>query len=205
MSIHNVLKRERQQTISSGPSSAELAWPWFGRHTKNLVLRAVGFALVCSLLYVASSHANDLVVGKTAPPITLTSLDGKQIATGDLRGKVVIVTFWATWCVPCREELPLLSRYAQQHARDGLVVLGFSLDTPDSLDAVRTVARSVSFPVGLLGDPHVPGYGRIWHLPVSFTIDRNGLLVDNGWKDASPAWTAEQLDRIVTPLLNRLQ
>lgn len=133
--------------------------------------------------------------------MTLTSLDGRQIATRDLRGKVVIVTFWATWCVPCREELPLLSRYAQQHARDGLVVLGFSLDTPDSLDEVRTIARGLSFPVGLLGDPHVPGYGRIWHLPVSFTIDRNGTLVDDGWKDASPVWTAAKLERIVTPLL----
>lgn len=152
---------------------------------------------------MASANANDLAVGKPAPPITLTTLEGAQIATRDLRGKVVIVTFWATWCVPCREELPLLSRYAQQHARDGLVVLGFSLDTPDNLDTVRGVARSLRFPVGLLGDPHVPGYGRIWHLPVSFTIDRNGMLRDNGWKDTTPVWTAEQLERVVTPLLDR--
>ncbi|GGA51567.1 hypothetical protein [Dyella nitratireducens] len=48
-----------------------------------------------------------------------------------------------------------------------------------------------------LGDPHVPGYGRIWHLPVSFTIDRDGKLVDNGWKDKQPAWTQERLHQIV--------
>ena len=145
--------------------------------------------------------ANDLVVGETAPPIVLNTLDGKQIDLRDLRGKVVILTFWATWCDPCREELPLLSRYAQEHAKQGLVVLGFSLDTPDELDQVRAVANSLSFPVGLLGDPHVPGYGRIWHLPVSFTIDRNGRLVDDGWKDKQPVWTADRLDKIVTPLL----
>jgi cytochrome c biogenesis protein CcmG/thiol:disulfide interchange protein DsbE len=147
--------------------------------------------------------ANDLVVGRMAPPITLTTLAGKQTDLRDLRGKVVIVTFWATWCGPCREELPLLSRYAHEHAQQGLVVLGFSLDEPDQLNQVRAVASSLSFPVGLLGDPHVPGYGRIWHLPVSFTIDRDGRLADNGWKDKQPVWTTDRLDKIVTPLLVR--
>jgi peroxiredoxin len=145
---------------------------------------------------------NDLEVGAPAPPITLTTLDGKHIATRDLHGKVVIVTFWATWCEPCREELPLLSRYAQRHAKQGLVVLGFSLDTPDELPKVRKVAGTLGFPVGLLGDPHVPGYGRIWHLPVSFVIGRDGKLVDDGWKDDNPVWTRERLEQVVTPLLN---
>ena len=98
--------------------------------------------------------------------------------------------------------MPLLSHYAREHAKDGLVVLAFSLDTPDQVDQVRAVASNLSFPVGLLGDPHVPGYGRIWHLPVSFTIDREGRLVDNGWKDKEPEWTQEQLDKVVTPLLS---
>jgi cytochrome c biogenesis protein CcmG/thiol:disulfide interchange protein DsbE len=159
------------------------------------------FAALLLAMLAQPLLANDLVVGKTAPPIALKTLDGQQIVLRDLRGKVVIVTFWATWCEPCREELPLLSRYVQEHADQGLVVLGFSLDTPDQLDQVKTVANTLKFPVGLLGDPHVPGYGRIWHLPVSFTIDRNGQLVDNGWKDAQPAWTQDRLDQVVTPLL----
>lgn len=160
---------------------------------------------LCAVLmlaaYTGAARANDLVIGEAAPPISLHTLDGKKIDLSELRGKVVIVTFWATWCDPCREELPLLSRYAQEHASEGLVVLGFSLDEPDQLEQVRSVANGLSFPVGLLGDPHVPGYGRIWHLPVSFTIDRKGRLVDNGWKDKQPEWTAERLDQVVTPLL----
>lgn len=163
------------------------------------------FCAVALALIIASSncaHANGLGEGKKAPTIVLTTLDGKHIDTGKLLGKVVIVTFWATWCEPCREELPLLSRYAREHAQDGLVVLGFSLDTPDQRDKVSQVARTLSFPVGLLDDPHVSGYGRIWHLPVSFTIDRRGRLVDDGWKDKNPVWTAERLEQVVTPLLN---
>lgn len=163
--------------------------------------RCLGLALLLCLMFVTTLHANDLVVGKRAPPITLDTLDGRQIRTADLRGKVVIVTFWATWCEPCREELPLLSRYASEHAGQGLVVLGFSLDSPDQLAGVSRVARTLSFPNGLLGDPHVPGYGRIWHLPVSFVIDRGGVLRDNGWKDADPVWTSRRLQAVVSPLL----
>jgi|SRR5579885_1234769 len=169
--------------------------------------RSIAASLLIFALTIApcARAKNDLVIGAPAPAITLTTLDGRHIDTRDLRGKVVILTFWATWCAPCREELPLLSRYAQAHTRDGLVVLGFSLDTPDKLDKVRAVAKSLSFPVGLLGDPHVPGYGRIWHLPVNFTIDRNGDLVNNGWRDKDPVWTRERLERIVTPLLEETQ
>jgi hypothetical protein len=103
--------------------------------------------------------------------------------------------------VPCRDELPLLSKYATEHASQGLRVLGFSLDLPEEVAGVRDVARSLSFPNGLLASSSAPGYGRIWRLPVSFTIDRKGLLVDNGWLEKKPVWTQERLDRIVTPLL----
>jgi hypothetical protein len=106
-----------------------------------------------------------------------------------------------TWYEPCREELPLLSRYADQHAAAGLRVLGFSLDSPDELPEVRKVARTLSFPVGLLTNSSAPGYGRIWRLPVNFTVDRSGLLAVDGWKEKQPTWTAERLEQIVTPLL----
>lgn len=183
-------------TSGKKASVAAATRAWLRRHARVWLAGLLA-------LWLAPALANDLVVGQRAPPIVLTTLDGHTIATRDLRGKVVIVTFWATWCEPCRAELPLLSRYAQQHAQDGLVVLGFSLDTPDALDQVRALSRTLDFPVGLLGDPHVPGYGRIWRLPVSFTIDRQGLLVDDGWKDRNPAWTAARLQRIVTPLLKQ--
>ena len=191
------------QSPAPAMSGYNATFSWLEKNVKDFVLHSMAVIVVAlALLHSAAASANDLVIGQAAPPITLSTLDGKQIATRDLQGKVVIVTFWATWCEPCREELPLLSRYARQHAKDGLVVLAFSLDTPDNLDQVRAVSRTLSFPVGLLGDPHTPGYGRIWHLPVSFTIDRDGRLVDNGWKDNSPVWTSERLEQVVTPLLN---
>jgi peroxiredoxin len=173
------------------------------RFTRRALLRhsAVLGLLGGRALLGSPAHANALRVGESAPPATLVALDGQRISTSDLLGRVVIITFWATWCVPCREELPLLSAYAAQHARQGLSVLGFSLDTTDEIKQVRAVAENLSFPVGLMSATSAPGYGRIWRVPVNFTIGRDGRLVDDGWKDKKPVWTKERLERIVTPLL----
>jgi cytochrome c biogenesis protein CcmG/thiol:disulfide interchange protein DsbE len=152
-------------------------------------------------LRASEVRANELHVGGVAPPARLVTIDGEAISTSDLLGSVVILTFWATWCVPCREELPLLSSYGEQHAKEGLRILGFSLDGADQIDQVRDVAKTLSFPVGLFEQSSAPGYGRIWRLPVSFTLDRTGRLVNDGWKEKNPTWTAERLEQIVTPIL----
>jgi cytochrome c biogenesis protein CcmG/thiol:disulfide interchange protein DsbE len=150
-----------------------------------------------------ATRAATLAVGQPAPSLVLHTLDGRIISTADLLGKVIILTFWATWCEPCRDELPLLSTYAARNADLGLQVLGFSLDGADDLSAVREVAASLSFPVGLLGSTWAGDYGRMWRIPVSFTIGRTGLLADNGWDDKYPVWTSERLQRIITPLLRQ--
>lgn len=170
---------------------------------RRALLRAtacLGLGTTSGLLAVPAD-AGGLEIGKPAPPLVLNTLDGRKIATRDLIGQVVIITFWATWCDPCRAELPLLSAYAEAHKHQGLHVLGFSLDGPDDQAAVRRVAATLSFPVGLLGSAWAGGYGRIWRIPVSFVIDRTGRLVDNGWNDPQRAWTPERLQRIVTPVL----
>lgn len=173
-----------------------------GRSRRDWLRTAAGVTLgACASGWLPAAQAGSLAVGRPAPGLVLHTLDGRSIATGDLRGNVVILTFWATWCEPCRTELPLLSEYAARHAAKGLRVLGFSLDGPENLADVRQVAAGLSFPVGLLGSAYAGAYGRVWRIPVNFTIGRNGLLVDNGWDDPKPAWTADRLERIVTPLL----
>jgi cytochrome c biogenesis protein CcmG/thiol:disulfide interchange protein DsbE len=175
------------------------------RSGRRAVLRGAAALALTGLdaLLVPAVQAAGLRVGELAPPAILVTLDGQRLATTQLIGQVVILTFWATWCVPCRQELPLLSEYASRHAAQGLSVLGFALDAPDDdLRKVQQVARSLSFPVGLLANSSAPGYGRIWRIPVNFTIDRQGRLFDNGWSEKQPTWTTERLERIVTPLLN---
>lgn len=174
------------------------------RLTRRALLRGAATLAAAAPGVLASSWAwaNDLRLGHPAPPATLMTLDGPRIDTRDLVGRVVILTFWATWCGPCREELPLLSAYAEQNAARGLSVLGFTLDPAENLPKVRRVAQTLSFPVGLVDNSSLPGYGRIWRIPVNFTIDRQGRLIDDGWKDKEATWTAGRLERIVAPLLN---
>jgi cytochrome c biogenesis protein CcmG, thiol:disulfide interchange protein DsbE len=177
--------------------------PELQRFVLRHVVAGLGILTAVAGLFSQPAQANELKVGQQAPPLVLHTLDGRSIATRDLTGHVVIATFWATWCDPCREELPLLSAYAALHEKQGLQVLGFSLDGPEDLAKVKRVAATLSFPVGLLGSPWVGDYGRIWRIPVSFVIDRSGRLVDNGWADAQPVWTKERLHQVVDPLLLR--
>ena len=170
--------------------------------TRRAMLKgSVATLLAGNTLQGALAWAEELRIGARAPEVALVTVDGARISSADLLGSVVILTFWASWCAPCRDELPLLSRYAAQHSAAGLRVLGFSLDTPDELAEVRKIAQSLRFPVGLLCHSSAPGYGRIWRLPVNFTIDRAGLLVEDGWQEKKPSWTAERLEEVVTPLL----
>ncbi len=164
---------------------------------------AVGVGIAGLDAVLTPAPANALHVGSPAPPAIFVTLDGERITTQSLLGRVVILTFWATWCGPCRTELPLLSAYATQHVTEGLTVLGFTLDAPEDIDKVRRAAQNFSFPVGFVANSELPGYGRIWRIPVNFTIDRLGTLIDDGWKDPEAAWTKERLDRIVTPLLRQ--
>jgi thiol-disulfide isomerase/thioredoxin len=164
-------------------------------------MRFRAFFLMLAFGLASPVLASDLVVGRTAPAITLHTLDGAEIGTESLRGKVVILNFWATWCVPCREEMPLLSDYASRHAGEGVVVLGFSLDNPNAMAQVRKISANFGFPVGLLGSAWAGGYGRMWRLPVSFVIDREGILRHDGWTDDQQPLTQESLEKIVTPLL----
>lgn len=183
------------QAASCHGNSGQLSRRVFARH-----MTALGIT-TWTAPYCLPADAASLHVGQPAPPAVLECLDGRRLSTSDLLGQVVILTFWATWCSPCRDELRLLSDYLTQHAGHGLAVLAFSLDDTDNLASVRQVSRAWSFPVGLLDAQSAPGYGRIWRIPVNFTIGRDGTLIDNGWADRQPVWTRDRLDRIVSPLL----
>ena len=167
------------------------------------MLKSLLSFMFVSLLFVPvpRAHANDLHLGQVAPRATLVTLDGRHLSTDSLRGHTLILTFWASWCEPCQQELPLLSRYAAAHRDQGLMVLGFSLDDGEELDKVNAIAKTLQFPVGLLTQSTVHGYGRMWRIPVSFVIDRDGILRYDGWKAEQPAWTDASLNAVVGPLL----
>ena len=152
------------------------------------------------MLFLSTALAGGMEQGAPAPHAVIKTLDGMRIDTAALQGKVVIVTFWASWCEFCRQELSDLTGYYRDHENEGLSIVAISTDEANDANKVRERARSYPFPVALIADADVSGYGRIWRLPLTFVIDRHGILRRDGW-DSSPAVTRAQLEETVTPLL----
>lgn len=113
---------------------------------------------------------------RPAPDFTLPLIDGGQLRLSSYRGKVVLLDFWATWCVPCREEIPHFVELQQKYGGQGLQIIGVSMD--DSPNPVHTFYQQfhMNYPV-VMGTPDVGGaYGGVLGLPIAFLIDREGRV-----------------------------
>jgi cytochrome c biogenesis protein CcmG/thiol:disulfide interchange protein DsbE len=164
------------------------------RMMKRIALLILLFALT------ASVHAAAIEEGKPAPALEARLLDGTPFSLSATAGNVLIVNFWATWCEPCREEMPALNAYYQKHRAEGLKVLAISMDEPGDEAKAREIISGYSFPAALARDADFKGYGRIWRIPLTFVIDRQGILRKDGWH-GDPKIDFPALEKTVTPLL----
>ena len=116
------------------------------------------------------------LLGKPAPEIDLETLDGERVVLSDLRGRPVLVNFWATWCIPCREEFPLMVAAYEEHRDSGLEILGVVHD--DTADGARSFASDLGAHWPMLFD----GDDVAWEdylgvgMPTSFFIDSDGVV-----------------------------
>jgi thiol-disulfide isomerase/thioredoxin len=136
-------------------------------------------ALFAALLAVAilAGCSTPSKPASAVPQFSLSSLEGKTVAMKDLSNKVVIVDFWATWCGPCREEIPHLNELYSELKGKGLEIVGISMDT-DGTDGVKDFAREfrIQYPI-VMGDEKVAeSFGGIIGLPTTFVIDRQGKI-----------------------------
>ena len=157
-------------------------------------------SLSCAIALALPLSALAIKEGEPAPALEAKLLDGTPFSLSAASGKVIILNFWATWCEPCRAEMPALNAYYRAHKSEGLEVLAISMDQPSDDGKVREVMRGFAFDAGLGREASFHGYGRIWRLPLTFVIDRNGVLKKDGWY-GDPGIDAALLDKVVTPLL----
>lgn len=112
-----------------------------------------------------------------APSFHLTTLDGRSISSTTLRGKVVLVNFWATWCLPCRVEMPEFQSLYVRKKAEGFVVLGISTDATGPAEVTRfLVAHGITYPVGMASAELAQRFGGVNLLPTSFLIGRDGRI-----------------------------
>jgi thiol-disulfide isomerase/thioredoxin len=121
--------------------------------------------------------------GTAAPDFTLKSLDGKTVHLSDYRGKAVLLNFWATWCEPCKLEMPWFAELQRKYAGDGLQVVGVDMDegTEDDVrkkvqDFAKKVGADYTLVIGT--DSVADSYGGIQFFPATFYIDRSGNVVN---------------------------
>ncbi len=137
-------------------------------------------------------------VSYPAPSLELRTLSGQPVRLADYRGQVVLVNMWATWCPPCKQEMPDLEAYYQAHRHQGFVIIG--INDGESADIVRPFveAYGLSFPIWLDERGLSEKAFRTINLPSSYVIDRHGTI-RFAWKGAI---TYDVLETYITPLLD---
>ena len=126
-----------------------------------------------------SSSGDGVAAGAQATDFTLRDVDGKTVRLSDYQGKVVLIDFWATWCVPCEAEIPHLQELYAQNEPKGFVVLGVSMDGPETIANVGSFARryNLTFPILLDEETKVVGvYNPKRTAPLQVLIDRKGQI-----------------------------
>jgi len=116
--------------------------------------------------------------GFLAPDFTLDTLQGEKVTLSHLRGKIVVVNFWATWCLPCRKETPELEKAYEQYEDSGMVLLGVPLTEQDSVSDVESFVQEfkLTYPILLDRDGSVSNLYQIEGLPTTFFINREGII-----------------------------
>jgi peroxiredoxin len=123
--------------------------------------------------------SNAAIKGKPAPDFELADVDGKTVRLADLRGKAVLLNFWATWCPPCKIEIPWFVDLQKQYGPQGLQIVGVAMDDGNSRNAVAKFAKEmgVNYTVLLGNDKVGDAYGGVEALPTTFYIGRDGKIV----------------------------
>ncbi len=136
------------------------------------------FILLISVFVIScnTKKAASPVIGGEAPLFKEKTLDGNKISLNDYRGKVVIIEFWATWCPPCKESIPVIEAIQEKYAPRGLSIIGISLDegpgVEEKVSAFRD-AYKIGYPIIIDSDGKISSRYRVSSIPTFFILDKN--------------------------------
>ena len=158
-------------------------------------------ALAFGVVWMQSAKYEPLTVGKVAPDFELPGLDEKPVRLSDYRGKVVFLNFWATWCKPCREEMPSMEVLYKNFEKDGLVILAVSIDRVTTKKDIPPFVKgmNLTFPVLVDSWGQTDKRYKLMGVPETYIIDQDGVLREKviGPRD----WTVLDNLKVLTGLL----
>jgi len=165
------------------------------------IVIAAGLVLSLALLYRHHQPGSaKLAFGPrpVAPDFSLTTIDGQNLNLAIYRGKVVLLNFWATWCAPCREEIPRFVQLQDKYRKDGLEIIGISMD--DGPGPVRQFYHDfhMNYPVALGGAKMGELYGGVFGLPIAFLIGRDGRIYARHFGVTDPAVLETEIRKLVS-------
>ena len=133
-----------------------------------------------------------------APAFVLKNLDGKEVASSEYAGKVVLLNFWATWCPPCQAEIPALNSLHNDYKSKGVEVVGISVDE-DGPEAVKAFAvqRGIDYPILMSSDAVIEAYGGIRGIPTTFLISRDGKIVKKFYGEQTKSKLEEAVKALI--------
>jgi cytochrome c biogenesis protein CcmG/thiol:disulfide interchange protein DsbE len=148
-----------------------------------VLLAAVALSAACSS--EGSGFTRGVQIGAAVPNYAAVSLAGDSVSLEAQRGKVVLLNIWATWCHPCRAEIPELREIRAKYHQRGFELLGVSVDADGSLDAIQTFAREfkMEYPIWLDPEERIMSRFMTFGVPETFLIDKNGVLL---WRKMGP-------------------
>jgi peroxiredoxin len=157
---------------------------------------AIRAMVLAGVMIAGGAQAASPKIGQPAPDFTLTMLDGSKVTLADLKGQVIVLNFWATWCGPCREELPLLDSYYAVQKQFGLSV--FAVEDQDEASAPMSKLKPFLAKLTMPSAKRISGpYGPLKGVPTNYVIDRRGVV---RYAKAA-AFDLDALNSILVPLL----
>ena len=169
--------------------TADLSWARPGRRFLKV------FAALVLTVFAASSLASSGMQGQPAPDFALKSSTGDNLRLSEFRGDVVMINFWATWCGPCRQEMPLLDELYQRYNRVGFNLLGVNIDDDSNRAMAMIRELGVEFPVLFDSRKEVSRLYQVDAMPVTVLVDREGNVrfVHQGYK---PGYEEKYLNEV---------